>query len=125
MTREISKSRMRRYKVMRLLFRCDSRDFNEIMREAELSKIELVNVLQYLKRNRLLKKETNDKGMVYSLAERGEVRLAFYEYVFQCYENWRPKWCYGKENGWDIAYCEDMTDLIKKLDYFGSENIEK
>lgn len=124
MTREVSKSKMQRYRVMRLLFNCTGRDFDEIMREGELSKIELVNVMLYLKRNRLIKKETNEKGTVYILSDRGQVRLAFYEFTHQCYEIWRPKWCYGKTNGWEISYRQEMTDLIKKLNYFGYENVE-
>jgi len=122
MPREISKARMRRYMVLRLLFRCE-RDFDEIIRETGMIKIELVNVLQYLKRSRLLKREKNEKGDIYSLTERGEIRLAFFEYVYQLYEQWRPKWCYGENNGWEEAYCNEMNELIKKLNYFGYETV--
>lgn len=124
MTREVSKSKMRRYRIMRLLFRCDGRGFDEIMREGELSKIQLVNALQHLKTNRLVKKKTNEKGTIYSLTERGKVKLAYYEYTLQIYETWSPKWCLGEGNGWEIEYREEMTRMIEKLGYFGYENVE-
>ena len=109
--------------ALRLLFRC-SRDFDEMMRETGLTKIELVNVLLYLKRNRLLQKEMNGLVTVYTLNQRGETKLAYYEYNFQCYQRWKPQWCVGQDNGWHSDYCNEMTDLIKKLNYFGYENTE-
>jgi len=106
--------------VLRLLFRC-SRDFEELQRETGLTKIEMVNVLQYLKKNRCLQKEMNEKVTFYSLTERGEVKLAFYEYSYQCYQHWKPKWCIGEDSGWANDYYAQMTELIQRLDYFGYE----
>lgn len=122
MAKVISKARMKRYMLLRLLFRCQ-RDFDELMRESGLSKIKLVNTLIYLQTNRLLKKEKNEKGMFYALSLRGENRLAYFEYHFQLYQRWRPKWCIGEDNGWDDSYCNEVTDLIKKLNYFGSNYV--
>jgi len=113
--RKISKSRMRRYMVLRLCFRCD-RDFDELLRETGMIKIELVNVLQYLRRNRLIAKENTDAGEVYSLTTRGENRLAFYEYTYQIYQQWSPIW--AREGGWAETYYHEMTILIKKLSCF-------
>jgi hypothetical protein len=120
--RKISKSRMRRYRVMRLLFGCDNRDFDELMREGQMSKIELINVIGYLKRSRLIEKKTNKNETFYMLTERGEVRLAFYEFTFKLYEQWRPKWCEGEENDWQNRYYEEVSELIRKSNYFGYEN---
>jgi len=121
--REVSKGRMRRYMVLRLCFRCD-RDFDELVRETGLREIEMVNTIQYLRRNRLLEKETNERGViVYSLTARGEERLAHYEFNFACYQKWKPKWCEGENNNWDDEYCREMSELIRRLDYFGYENV--
>ncbi len=119
---DISKSRFRRYKVIRLLFRCD-RDFDELQRESEMSKIELINALQYLQQNRLVKKKMNENVLVYSLAERGETRLAYYEFVFKIFMVWRPKYCRGEGNGWENDYREEIAELMKKLDYFGKDYV--
>ena len=107
---------------MRILFHTE-RDFEEILRETGLKKIDLLNTIQYLRHNRLIKKEMKEKTPVYSLTQRGENRLAFYEYVYQIYLQWSPIW--AREGGWLEQYCSEMTDLIKKLDYFGHENIVK
>jgi len=88
-----------------------------------MTKIELVNVLQYLKRNRSIQKKTNEMGPLYSLSIRGETKLAFYEYSYQCYQQWKPKCCIGEDNGWHAVYCNEMATLIKELNYFGYENV--
>jgi len=118
--RKISKSRMRRYRIMRLLFRSSGLGFDEILREGEFSKkIELVNTIEYLKRNRLIIKENTEKGPVFTLTMRGESRLAHFEFTYQCYQRWKPKWCIGEDNDWHNSYCAEMADLIKKLNCFG------
>jgi DNA-binding transcriptional regulator PaaX len=89
-----------------------------------MTKIELVNTLENHKRSRSIQKEKNEKGSFYTLTERGEAKLAFYEYSYQCYQRWQPKWCIGEDNGWANEYYTEMTDLIKKLDYFGYENVK-
>jgi hypothetical protein len=108
---------------MRLLFRCD-RDFDELLRESEMSKIELINVLQYLQQNRLVKKKMNENGLlVYFLTERGEVRLAFFEFAYHIFKMWRPKYCQGIGNGWENDYREEISEIMKKNDYFSSDYV--
>jgi len=122
--RKISKSRMRRYRVMRLLFRSSGLGFNEIFREGEFSiKIELINVLVYLERNRLITKTRDEKGTIYSLTERGEARLAHYEFTYVLYQKWKPKWCLGEANQWHDDYCAEMANIIRSHDCFGYENV--
>ncbi|MBE3120619.1 MAG: hypothetical protein IMZ58_00195 [Thermoplasmata archaeon] len=120
--REISKARLRRYKTMRLLFRCD-KDFDELQREAEVSKIELINVLQYLQHYRLVKKIMKETGTAFSLTERGESRLAYFEFEYKIFRMWRPKYCQGTGNGWENDYREEIAELMKKLDYFGKDYV--
>lgn len=107
---------------MRLLFDCDGRGFDEIMREGELSKLELVSAMSYLKRNRLVTKKKNETGTIYSLTERGQIKLGFYEFTFGLYKEWCPRWCEGQENGWQSIYVEAVTEVIRKSNYFGYEN---
>jgi hypothetical protein len=108
---------------MRLLFDCDGRGFDEIMREGELSKLELVSAMSYLKRNRLVTKKKNET--IYSLTERGKIKLAFYEFTFGLYKEWCPRWCEGQENGWQSGYVEAVTEVIRKSHYFGFEEYFK
>lgn len=110
---------------MRLLFNSEGRGFDEIMREGELSKLELVSVLSFLKRNRLIRKTTNGKGTIYNLTPKGQIKLSYYEFTFRLYEQWRPRWCEGEENDWQNHYYEDVSELIKKSNYFGYENYFK
>ena len=100
---EISKSRLRRYKTMRLLFLCD-KDFNNLLSELDFTKIELVNVVQYLEKNRLIKKKEN----VYSLTKRGKIRLAYWEWRWQLYTCWKTPW----SDSFNEPYYEAMKKII-------------
>ena len=122
MTRQVSKSKMNRYRVLRCLYN-DSRTFSQLMVDADLSKLELLNSLIYLQRGRLVRKKKTDKSIIFFLTQRGMIKLAWLEFSFQCHKRWRPVGCYGDDNGWHATYCSEMSDLIKKLDYFGSDFI--
>jgi hypothetical protein len=113
--RKVTKSRLRRYMVLRLCFRC-GRDQSELQNETGMTTIQLVNTIYYLMRNRLIKKEITEKGPVFTLTMRGESRLAYYEYTFQIYQQWSPLW--AREGGWAEDYYKEMTILIKKLSCF-------
>lgn len=113
--KKVSQSRLNRYKVMRILFRTE-RDFDSILRETGLEKISLINVLVYLRHNRLIKEEMKGKTPIFFLTSRGENRLGYYEYVFQTYLRWSPVW--AREGNWAELYFREMTEVIKKASFF-------
>jgi DNA-binding PadR family transcriptional regulator len=92
---------------MRLLFLCD-KDFNNLLSELDLAKIELVNVVQYLEKNRLIKKKMNEDRFVYSLTKRGKIRLAYWEWRWQLYTCWKTPW----SDSFNDFYYEEMKRII-------------
>ena len=125
MTKEASLTKKLRYRAMRLIFDSDGRGFDELMLEGELSKLQLVPIISYLKRNRLITKKKNEKGTIYILAERGNVKLAYLEFTYGLCQEWRPRWCEGQGNAWEQSYVEAVTELIRKSHYFGFEEYFK
>lgn len=125
----ISKTKMRRYRILRILFGSEGRGFDEIKAMVETNELDLIHEIRYLKsRNQISSEkeyyaeESQNTNEIktgyhnrYTLTKIGIKKLAWMEYQYQLYKEWQPPWA----SGGDPDYNREITSVIKENNYFG------
>jgi len=120
MVRTLSKNLLRRYRILRILFNGDA-TFEELIRECDLDRLEVVNALAKsqtfgdVKKTKIYpdgnKKKTRSS---YHLTHTGERKLALFEYRDALYKEWSPV-----SPNLARPYVQEINDIIIDNHYFG------